>query len=361
MADAPDTDAAFVLELGRALHAYGTPAHRLEEVLARVARTLGLEGQFYATPTALLAGFGKATEARTALLRVAPGGIDLEKLERLDAVVARIIDGHLDAEAGVARVREIVAAPPPYGKVATVLAFAVASGAVTRFFHGGLRDLLTAAVIGAVIGALSLGLGREGTGARVYELVAGFAAAFIAHLAARLAGPVGLYVATLSGLIILVPGFTLTVAMAELATRNLVSGTARLTAAGIVFLQLALGVAAGEKVARALFGPVAQVSVPPLPAWTEAMAVAVTALALTVFFQARLKRLGWILAACALAYYGARVGTALLGPALGAFIGGFGVAAASNAFARRFDRPALVPLTPGFILLVPGSLGFQSL
>jgi uncharacterized membrane protein YjjB (DUF3815 family) len=31
----------------------------------------------------------------------------------------------------------------------------------------------------------------------------------------------------------------------------------------------------------------------------------------------------------------------------------------SNAFARTFDRPAAVPLLPGLILLVPGSLGFR--
>jgi uncharacterized membrane protein YjjB (DUF3815 family) len=37
------------------------------------------------------------------------------------------------------------------------------------------------------------------------------------------------------------------------------------------------------------------------------------------------------------------------------------VAAGSNLYARKFNRPAAVPLVPGIILLVPGSIGFGSL
>ena len=35
--EGPRDSVGFVLRLGRALHAYGYPAHRLEEVLSRVA------------------------------------------------------------------------------------------------------------------------------------------------------------------------------------------------------------------------------------------------------------------------------------------------------------------------------------
>jgi uncharacterized membrane protein YjjB (DUF3815 family) len=37
------------------------------------------------------------------------------------------------------------------------------------------------------------------------------------------------------------------------------------------------------------------------------------------------------------------------------------VGACSNLYARIRDRPALVALTPGIIILVPGSVGFRSL
>jgi uncharacterized membrane protein YjjB (DUF3815 family) len=36
------------------------------------------------------------------------------------------------------------------------------------------------------------------------------------------------------------------------------------------------------------------------------------------------------------------------------------VGCAGNLFARVFDRPSSIPIVPGLLLLVPGSIGFQS-
>ncbi|MGH9753013.1 MAG: threonine/serine exporter family protein, partial [Blastocatellia bacterium] len=67
--------AGFVLRLGRALHVYGIPAHRLEEVMEKAAERLGLQGQFFSTPTAIFASFGRQDEQRTFLMRVTPGEV----------------------------------------------------------------------------------------------------------------------------------------------------------------------------------------------------------------------------------------------------------------------------------------------
>jgi uncharacterized membrane protein YjjB (DUF3815 family) len=42
-------------------------------------------------------------------------------------------------------------------------------------------------------------------------------------------------------------------------------------------------------------------------------------------------------------------------------MGALVVGCISNLYARIRDRPALVPLAPGMIILVPGSFGFRSL
>jgi uncharacterized membrane protein YjjP (DUF1212 family) len=69
----------FVLKLGRGLHVYGYPAHRLEEALGQVCDRLGLAGQFFSMPTALFVSFGEGDEHRTFQIRVEPGGVDLGK------------------------------------------------------------------------------------------------------------------------------------------------------------------------------------------------------------------------------------------------------------------------------------------
>ncbi len=52
---------------------------------------------------------------------------------------------------------------------------------------------------------------------------------------------------------------------------------------------------------------------------------------------------------------------ASLGREVGTFSGALAVGLGSNLYARLRNRPALVPLTPGIIVLVPGSLGYRSL
>ncbi|HMZ82378.1 MAG TPA: threonine/serine exporter family protein, partial [Acidobacteriota bacterium] len=91
---------AFVLKLGKALHQYGTPAHRLEDTLVDISNTLGLEGQFFSTPTSIFASFGDPEEQRTTLIRVEPGEVNLEKLVLLDPLAEQVLDGTLTPSEG---------------------------------------------------------------------------------------------------------------------------------------------------------------------------------------------------------------------------------------------------------------------
>lgn len=351
----------FVVELGVALHRAGTPAHRLERALAKVARHLGEPAQVFTTPTQLLVAFGPLRDQRPVMVRVQPGDVDLGKLEALDAVADEVVAGDLDVAAGLARVRAIAGARPRFGRLATLVAFAATSAAVARFFAGGVPEIATSGAIGLAIGALAIATTRTVAGAHVFELLASLVAGAAAALAAHAGAGASAQITTLAGLIVLVPGFTLTVAMHELATRNLVSGTARLTAAGISFLEIGFGVTLGTLAVTRALGPTPPARGAPLPDWTEPVALVVAAIAIAVLFHARPRAMPGIVVACAAAFYGARLGAWLVGPELGASVGAFVVAAGSNLWARRTDRPAMVPLVPGLLLLVPGSLGFRSL
>jgi uncharacterized membrane protein YjjP (DUF1212 family) len=350
---------AFLLKLARALHTYGYPAHRLEEALARVAGRLGLRAQFFSMPTALFASFGSEDDQRTFQIRVDPGEVNLGKLARLHEVTSQVASGVLPPETGALRVGEIVEAPPPYSPLVSTLAFALASSGASRFFGGGLREVVAASGIGLAIGLLALFAGRR-VGA-VFEPLAAAVAAFLAAGTASLAGPVSAYVATLGGLIILVPGLALTTGMAELGTRNLMSGTARLAGAIGTFLSIGFGVALGSALGERLFGVSPAVLPVLLPAWTEWLALLVAPAAFVVLLKAEPKDAPYIVVGGIVAFLGARAGARFLGPELGAFVGALAVGTFGNAYNRLTDRPSPVPIVPGILLLVPGSLGFRSL
>jgi uncharacterized membrane protein YjjP (DUF1212 family) len=350
----------FVLALGRGLHSHGYPAHRLEETLTLVSRTLGLTGQFFSMPTALFASFGAGDEQRTFQIRVEPGDVDLGRLAAIDAIATSVARGKLTPSQGSAGLDQAMAAPPPYGPGLTTVAFALTSGAAARFFGGGLTEIVASTVIGCVIGVVAVVAARYRTVGRIFAPLAAACAAALAGLAARVA-PVSVYTATVAGLIVLIPGFSLTVAMIELATRNLVSGTARLAGALGTFLAIGFGVALGTRVVVAFLGRPPRATVPvPLPEWTLFAALLLAPLGFTVLLRARPQDTLWITLSGALAFSGSRGGSIFLGPELGAFAGALVVGVASNAYARAFNRPEVVPLVPGMLLLVPGSLGFQS-
>ena len=221
--------------------------------------------------------------------------------------------------------------------------------------------MVAAALIGLVIGVLARLTGGSPALGRVFEPVAAFVAAFLAGAAAALGGPLSPYVATLAGLIVLIPGFPLTVAMTELAMRHLVSGTARLAGAAMTFLAIAFGATAGGTVAVFAFGPAPVVTPLALPDWTLPAALVLAPLAFTVLLRAEARDAPAIVGAGICGFAGSRAGALVLGPALGAFAGAFLVTLFANLWNRVSSRPAVVPAVPGILLLVPGSLGFKSL
>ena len=84
---------SFVLRMARALHRYGHPAHRLEESLVATSERLGLEAQFFSTPTSVFASFGQIDRQHTHLLRLDPGGTDLGRLAK---VLPMLVDTGVD-------------------------------------------------------------------------------------------------------------------------------------------------------------------------------------------------------------------------------------------------------------------------
>jgi uncharacterized membrane protein YjjP (DUF1212 family) len=351
----------FLLELGRALQRYGAPAHRLEEALTRVAGRLGMESQYFCVPTAFFAFIGeKHRRQRTYLERTQPGGPDLAKLSDVYGVAREVALGRLGAEAAHGRLRAVVEAPPVYGTVALVVASALAAAMAADFFGGGWADLGLACLLGLVSGLAPVVL-------RLRPALAGLAAllgALVVSLGANAAVALGLHcsptVVTLASLVNFLPGLGLIIAMNELATGNLVSGTARFSGVAMTFLQLAFGVLLGHQLGRRWF-TVLPTALPPLPGYMALGAVGLAAVAFMVLFQARRRDFGWILGACALGFAGARLGAWLGGAEFGVGLGAWLLGVGSNLFSRRFDRPSLTTLLPGLMILVPGSWGFRSL
>ncbi len=328
--------------------------------MVNVMKRIGLTGRFFSIPTGIFASFGPPEEHNTSLIRVTTADVDLERLCRLDELGDLVIDGRVDIQEGTRRVDAIVDGPSRWRSRHMLAASAFSSATAARFFNGGWREVAVAGVIGLVVGVAMSEVGRRESTRQISPIVASLLASALATLAAWLFAPVSIYTVTLASLIMLIPGLTLTTAITELATGNLVSGTARLMGGALTFLEIGFGVALGGAVARLLPSMPLDTTIP-LPEWTIGIALILAPAGFLVLLRARPRDLGWITLACLFSFGGARLGTILFGPELGALLGAVSLGVAANLFARTMKRPAAVALLPGLILLVPGSIGFGSL
>jgi uncharacterized membrane protein YjjP (DUF1212 family) len=360
--DDPDPFAVgFVLRLARALHAYGYSAARLEDILAATADRLGLAGhRFFSMPTQIMAAFGPEDRQRTHLLRVEPGEVNLGKVAALEEVSLEVAQGQVSPEEGMARIERIVAAPSPYGPAVVTLAHGTLSGSVCQFLGGGWREIVVATLLGLGLGLLAIYAANHARVGRVFESLAAFLLSTAAIGLARLVGPMSVFVATLAGLIVLLPGLLLTTAITELATRHLASGTLRLSSAFMTLLGIVFGVALGTRLGTMLFGAPLSAAATALPGWAPYVAMVLASASSVVILRADPRDSLWIVAAGVLGVLSGRFGAVKLGQELGTFVAAFGVAMASAAYERWRNRPAPVVLVPGILLLVPGSIGYLS-
>jgi len=111
-ATALNTRIAFLLELARRLHQYGTSAPRLELAIARAAQRLGLAADVWSSPTAIIISFADLAQGEdgvaqtTQVMRLAPGDVNLARLCEADAIADRVIAGELDLRDGFRRLRD---------------------------------------------------------------------------------------------------------------------------------------------------------------------------------------------------------------------------------------------------------------
>lgn len=351
----------FILKLSEALHKNGAAADRLENAVTSIASHFQVDIQVFSTPTAVFGGYEDDQGPRAQLIRVQPGQINLGKLCDLDEVGNDVISGKLSLSQGLQRIQEIDSQPGPYPNLLIALCFGLVSGTISVFLNVGLPTVFSAMVVGLIVGLVFTFLCLFSRLNELAEVFLGLVAALFALTISSYFPEVVVPSLILSSLIAVIPGIGFTIAIVELSTNNLASGTARLMGALMSILKLIFGVMIGTKIFELLDRTSPQSTPQEIPyAWLEWVAVVVAGLSLTVIFRARPTHCGWMILAAAISLTTAKVCGFYFGPELGVMFGGLIVGAASNLFARLINRPSSVFRLPGIVLLVPGILGYES-
>ena len=328
----------------------GYAAHSLEDILQHVCDQLGLIGQFFTTPTAIMAGFGPLDHQHTFLIRVQPGELNLGRLSALDEVAQHVVAGTLSPQRRLGTHRQHpdeeadVSLVAPRGRLRHRVGRRLP---VPRRRHARMSKSAWPSVCSS---ACSRWLFRRLTiTSHVFELTASFVASALVTWLAAIGLHMSVPTTTLAGIITLLPGLTITVAMTELASRHLSSGSCasergvhRLRVDGVrrrARHDRGDGVArrAGAQPPRA--GRLARLDAAS-SRWRSRRSASRCCCA-RVRATSR-----WCLPSAVLGYVSFQFGAAHLGQVLGASIGALSVGLASNLIERVKFAPASVRARP---------------
>ncbi|GGY15328.1 membrane protein [Rhodanobacter panaciterrae] len=366
------TRIAFLLELARRLHQYGTSAPRLETAVAGAAQRLGLAADVWSSPTAIIISFADLAQGEdgvaqtTQVMRLAPGEVNLQRLCEADDIADRAIAGELDLREGFRLLRALGRPDTRREKVGLIASYGLSAASIAALFlHSSWVDLLVAGVIGVIIGGISMLAANRPRLAVASDAICALVATAVTIVVSAFVVPLAIKSVVLASLIILIPGMSLTTAVREISSQHLVSGMARMGGAMSTLLKLTFGTIAATQLCGALGITARDFALPALPTWTDYPALLVAAIAFAILFRAAKRDWPVVILAVIVGYLATRWGGAISGSLPGApfgvFLGGLLLGAMANIYARFARRPGAVIREPGILLLVPGSVGFRSM
>ena len=356
-----DQTAIFVTQLARELHRAGVASDQLERTITAISTSLGLQIEIFALPTNVTIAIGPRYSQQIVMLRMNPGRVNLRRLSMLNDIFDALQSGKIDIHAAVEQVRNIDSLCPSPPALLSLFGLACVAVGVAVLLGGGINEIVVAALIGASTGVLSFFTTRNAVMDRLFEVFAAFTATMIVAAYTHYVHPANLYISIVAGVVVLLPGYSLTLALHELANQDLIAGTARLGRVFAILLALGCGAFLGFAVAGAGFISAADVHPHPVGKAFWIAAIALLSLGLSIDLDARARDFAWVFLASIVAMgteyaFGQVHGAHQVAPFLASLLCGL----VANGGARFLRVPQPVFLVPALHVLVPGSLSYQS-
>jgi uncharacterized membrane protein YjjP (DUF1212 family) len=354
------TEERFIIELAKALQTNGIPAHRLENTMGYICQHLKTNAHFYSIPHQVLISFPDKIGEQTYFIKTPNEDLNFERLEIIDKITKDVFKNSISVEQALNQLKDVEKSPQRYHKITNILFFALSTASAARLFGGGYAEIMVSGFIGLFIGVLIESIQYVPSLSRVIVLIASAFAIIITKLSTAFIGDFSVEIAAITGLIILIPGFSFTQAITELANGQTSSGTNRLVNATITFVMIAFGIGLGDALMRQMSVIPSIFMMPEIPVWTKYIALILVPAGFVVLFKAQPKHYIWMFIACLISFYSLSIFASFNTKELAVFFAAFSLGLASNIISRLTDRPVSLMLVPGIILLVPGSIGFKS-
>ncbi|KAF9955842.1 hypothetical protein BGZ72_003326 [Mortierella alpina] len=357
----------YILRLAKAMIKYGAPSHRLEDAIDHSARTLEINLQCIYLPNVMIVAFTdyETHTSETHLLKMS-AGLDMYKCALVHQVHKMVTHSAMPVEEAIMKLDAISTEKDANPRWLTVLAYAVASFCTApMFFKGSWVDSGVAFLIGGAVGLLVWLAERVPSYAHICEITMSVVVAFVAEALHK--DHVCRSAVKMAGIVIILPGYTITCAILELSSRHIISGSVRLFYAIVFSLLLGYGLTIGASI-WTLFDHSAQdetftaecPSQPLDPKWNF-LFVPLFAISLNIWLKAHPRQ--WFLATVlsivgyAVSYTSSTYGTAK--NEVSSALAAFAIGLLGNIYQRLTRQLSFQAVVCAVFFLVPGSIGLK--
>jgi uncharacterized membrane protein YjjP (DUF1212 family) len=370
-AESPATDTATVLEflfrLGQAYLASGEQTALVERYLRRIASASGMrQPRVVAFSTALFIAVHDDSDEHVTLAEAPAQVLRLDQIADVYRLGEAAQRGEVTPGEGLVRLTGLLRRPPRFGFAGAVLGHTTLSVGVALVIMPAARNVVAAAVLGAVVGAVkALNRNRPILSAPL-SVVSAALVSVLVFFAMKYGLPVDPQYALVPPLVTFLPGAMLTFGMVELAYGDMVSGSSRLITGLVELLLLAFGLTAGallvgyrpENLLDATRDSVAA----PWALVAPWVGVVVFWIGVYLTFSAPRGSFWWTLFVLLLAFEAQQIGSDFLGAEkMSGFFGTLVATPLGYLIQNRFKGPpSMVTFLPSFWLLVPGALGLTA-
>ncbi|KAG6126315.1 hypothetical protein E4U12_006625 [Claviceps purpurea] len=249
------TRQGYIIKLCRALMLYGAPTHRLEEYLTMTARVLEIDGQFLYLPGCMLVSFDdRSTHTTEVRIVRTTQGIDLGKLKDVHHIYKEVMHDVIGVDEGIQLLEDLMTSRNKFRVWVRVLVFGLTSAMCAPLsFSARVIDLPIAFCFGCLVGLLQLVVApKSNMYSNVFEVTATIIVSFLARAFGSIRGGDLFCFSALaqSGIVMLLPGYSVLCSALELQSRAIVPGSIRIVYAIIYSLLLGFGITVGS----ALYG-----------------------------------------------------------------------------------------------------------
>ncbi|KAI9307476.1 hypothetical protein BJ944DRAFT_157988 [Cunninghamella echinulata] len=242
----------FLRKLADGLMLYGCPAHRLEYIMDTVSKTIAIQADYVTLPNCMLMSFIDPSmhTTETHFLRQ-PQGFDMDRLGEVYRLEKLVSHGEVTVDEAVEFLDNVSSAPVTYSVWLNPFIYALASFCACVMFYGGnFKEGGISACLAIFFSIYEIFSSRLVSFQPIYEItcciIIGFIAVGIGNFGYCFT-PVAF-----ASFVIILPGYSMTVGLVEIVSRQLVSGVVRMVYAILYAFLLGYGITFGASIYNAI-------------------------------------------------------------------------------------------------------------